>query len=312
MDTKLKIIYLPSRIDRNNIPEIISKLEYIFQSSGKEIPNIFLNFNNVKVIDITGVLVLYKFLEFSVTHCCFKNPLFNLTQNVILEDKIEKYGFSTLITKLMDNKTKEQYYKNLSTQVTADFILAPVAMIKGDDSTTQKENALKQIVNYYGNNDISTMILQIFSEIFQNFISHAEKDTLSVIVVQGNKNKIEFACADNGIGIINSLKENQRYSLYKSESLFPKVLERGVTSKEKSNHLGYGLYYVNEVVNRLKGQMSVFTDNMILQNDHGRIYISKIAHWQGTLINVNIPLKQSVTIDDIESQIDNNIKINFS
>ena len=57
MDTKLKIIYLPSRIDRNNIPEIISKLEYIFQSSGKEIPNIFLNFNNVKVIDITGVLV---------------------------------------------------------------------------------------------------------------------------------------------------------------------------------------------------------------------------------------------------------------
>ena len=225
MDTKLKIIYLPSRIDRNNIPEIISKLEYIFQSSGKEIPNIFLNFNNVKVIDITGVLVLYKFLEFSVTHCCFKNPLFNLTQNVILEDKIEKYGFSTLITKLMDNKTKEQYYKNLSTQVTADFILAPVAMIKGDDSTTQKENALKQIVNYYGNNDISTMILQIFSEIFQNFISHAEKDTLSVIVVQGNKNKIEFACADNGIGIINSLKENQRYSLYKSESLFPKVLE---------------------------------------------------------------------------------------
>ena len=312
MDTKLKIIYLPSRIDRNNIPEIISKLEYIFQSSGKEIPNIFLNFNNVKVIDITGVLVLYKFLEFSVTHCCFKNPLFNLTQNVILEDKIEKYGFSTLITKLMDNKTKEQYYKNLSTQVTADFILAPVAMIKGDDSTTQKENALKQIVNYYGNNDISTMILQIFSEIFQNFISHAEKDTLSVIVVQGNKNKIEFACADNGIGIINSLKENQRYSLYKSESLFPKVLERGVTSKEKSNHLGYGLYYVNEVVNRLKGQMSVFTDNMILQNDHVRIYISKIAHWQGTLINVNIPLKQSVTIDDIESQIDNNIKINFS
>ena len=108
------------------------------------------------------------------------------------------------------------------------------------------------------------------------------------------------------------MKENQRYSLYKSESLFPKVLERGVTSKEKSNHLGYGLYYVNEVVNRLKGQMSVFTDNMILQNDHGRIYISKIAHWQGTLINVNIPLKQSVTIDDIESQIDNNIKINFS
>ena len=72
------------------------------------------------------------------------------------------------------------------------------------------------------------------------------------------------------------MKENLRYSLYKSESLFPKVLERGVTSKEKSNHLGYGLYYVNEVVTRLKGQMSIFTDNMILQNDHGKIKISKM------------------------------------
>ena len=62
-------------------------------------------------------------------------------------------------------------------------------MIKDEDSTSQKENALKQIVNYYGNNDMSTMILQLFSEIFQNFISHAEKDDLSVIVVHGNKKK---------------------------------------------------------------------------------------------------------------------------
>ena len=312
MDNKLRIIYLPSRIDRNNIPEVIGKLGYIFKSSGKDIPNIFLNFGNVQTIDITGVLVLYKFLEFSVNHRCFKNPQFNLTENRLLENTIERYGFSTLITKLMDNKTKEQYYKNLNTQITEDFILAPVAMIKGEDSTSQKENALRQIVNYYGNNDTSTMILQIFSEVFQNFISHAEKDTLSVIVVQGNKNKIEIACADNGIGIVNSLKNNSKYSSLKSDNLLLKVLERGVTSKEKSNHLGYGLYYVNEVVTRLKGQMSIYTDDMTLQNGHGKIKVSKIAYWQGTLINVNIPLTKSVTIDDIEAQIDTNIKIRFS
>jgi anti-sigma regulatory factor (Ser/Thr protein kinase) len=311
MDRRIKIIYLPSRIDRNNVPEVISKLEYIFQSSGKDIPNIFLNFENVRVLDITGVLVLYKFLEFSVNHRCFKNPQFNLTQNRVLENRIERYGFSTLIAKLMDNKTKEQYYKNLSTQVTEDFILAPVAMIKGEDSTTQKENALKKIVSYYGDNDKSTMILQIFSELFQNFISHAENDTLSVIVVHGNRNKIEIACADNGIGIIDSLKENPKYNQIKPQTLFNNVLKRGVTSKENSNHLGYGLYYVNEVVSRLKGQMAIYTDDMTLQNIHGKIKISRIARWQGTLINVNIPLTQSVTIDDIESYINTNIKINF-
>lgn len=311
MDKQLKIIYLPSRIDRNNIPEVISKLGYIFQSSGKDIPNMFLNFENVQVLDITGVLVLYKFLEFSVNHRCFKNPQFNLTHNRVLENTIERYGFSTLIAKLMDNKTKEQYYKNLSTQVTEDFILAPVAMIKGEDSTSQKDNALKKIVSYYGENKTSTMILQIFSEIFQNFISHAEKDTLSVIVVHGNKNKIEIACADNGVGILNSMRENPKFIQFKQDRLFHKVLQRGVTSKENTNHLGYGLFYVNEVVSRLKGQMSIYTDDMTLQNIHGRVKISKIARWQGTLINVNIPLTRSVTIDDIEPLDNTNIKINF-
>lgn len=314
MASKYKMHYLPSRMDRTNIPEVLGKLSHIFDSAGRNITDIFLNFDNVRSIDITGVLVLYKFLEFSLNHNCYKNPRFNLLQNKNLEQMIEKFGFSNLITKLMDNKTKEQYYMNLTTQVTEDFILAPVAMIKDEDSTSQKENALKQIVNYYGNNDMSTMILQLFSEIFQNFISHAEKDDLSVIVVHGNKKKIELACADNGIGIVNSLRKNSKYSSLKTDKLFCKVLERGVTSKdfEGSNHLGYGLFYVNEVVSRLNGQMSIYTDNMMLQNQHGKLSIIQISRWEGTLISINIPLLQAITIDDIEPQYDNNIKINFS
>lgn len=314
MASPYKMHYLPSRIDRTNLPEVIGKLGHIFDSAGQNLRDVFLNFDNVRSIDITGVLVLYKFLEFSLNHHCFENPRFNLIQNKRLEQMIEKFGFSNLITKLMDNKTKEQYYKNLTTQVTEDFILAPVAMIKDEDSTTQKENALKQIVNYYGNNDMSTMILQLFSEIFQNFISHAEKDDLSVIVIHGNKKKIELACADNGIGIVNSLRQNNKYSSYKSEKLFRKVIERGVTSKDYvgSNHLGYGLFYVNEVVSRLNGQMSIYTDKMMLFNQHGKVSLTQMARWQGTLISINIPLSRAITIDDIEPQYDDNIKINFS
>ena len=96
--------------------------------------------------------------------------------------------------------------------------------------------------------------------------------------------------------------------------MFCKVLERGVTSKdfEGSNHLGYGLFYVNEVVSRLNGQMSIYTDDMMLQNQHGKLSITQISRWEGTLISINIPLLQAITIDDIEPQYDNNIKINFS
>jgi len=58
--------------------------------------------------------------------------------------------------------------------------------------------------------------------------------------------------------------------------------------------------------------MSIYTDNMMLQNQHGKLSITQISRWEGTLISINIPLLQAITIDDIEPQYDNNIKINFS
>lgn len=311
MAKSLDTFFLPSRIERTNILEIIGRLACVFDYSGQNRPNFFLNFDNVKKIDALGVLVLYKLLEYSVTHQCFKKPLFNLTHNNPIEQQIEKYGFSELITKLMDNKTKEQYYKNLTTLVTKDFILAPVAMLKDEETSSQKTQALKDIVNYYGSNDISTMILQLFSELFLNYISHSENDNKSVIVVHGNKHKIEFGCADNGIGIIASLRANPRYKNVHSMQLLRHAVERGVTSKENTDHVGYGLYYINEVVSRLNGQLLILTDEWMLQNTHGKINVKQVARWKGTLLSINIPLTFAVTINDIEPVFNPQIKVNF-
>lgn len=311
MAEQLDTFFLPSRIERTNILEVVGRLAYIFDSSGQNRPHFFLNFDNVKKIDALGVLVLYKLLEYSVTHQCFKKPLFNLTHNNPIEQQIEKFGFSELITKLMDNKTKEQYYKNLTTLVTKDFIMAPVAMLKDDETSFQKTQALKEIVRYYGNNDISTMILQLFSELFLNYISHSEKDNKSVIVVHGNQQKIEFGCADNGIGIVASLRTNPRYKDVPSMQLLRNAIQRGVTSKENTDHVGYGLYYINEVVNRLNGQLLILTDEWMLQNIHGKIAVRRVARWKGTLLSINIPLTYAVTINDIEPVFNTQIKINF-
>ena len=312
MDNITRVYWLPTNIERNNLMEILRKMESFFELKEKRLANVFLNFLNVKKIDVTGVLILYKYLEYSITHNCFKSPKFNLTQNKILEEKIEGFGFSRLITMLMDNQTRERYYLNLSTKISNDFILAPVAMLKGDDSTEQKEKALKEIVRYYGANDISTMILQLFSELFQNFIAHAENDNRSIIVVHGNKRTIEFACADNGVGIISSLKQNIKYSTLSKKDVLKKAIERGVTSKEKTAHLGYGLYYINKVVTLLRGSLFIVTDTNAIQNQYGKLKFINTAQWQGTFISIKIPLTRAITIDDIEPIDKNlNLKINF-
>lgn len=306
-----KNVYMPSRLTRGNIVELVGTLNFFFESAGLKIRDVFLYFDRVNKVDVLGILVLYKFLEYSVMHSCFENPTFNLTYNKYLDNEIGKFGFSDLIAALMNNKAKEHYYKNLDTQVTADFILAPIAILRGKDMRSQKKKAQREIANYYGDNDTTAMILQVFSEIFQNFLSHAATDNRSIVVMHGDKQKIAFACADNGVGILNSMKENPRYSSMKAEAMLQKSLMRGVTSKEGTNHLGYGLYYINEVVSRLGGQLIIYTDRYYLYNRGGKLNIMKLHNWLGTIIYVTIPLHQAVTIDDIETDTNNDIKINF-
>lgn len=311
MAPKQKIVFMPSRLTRGNIVELVGTLNFFFELSGQRRKDLFLRFDNVRHVDILGVLVLYKFLEYSVIHRCFDTPTFNLTYNKYLDNEISKFGFSSLITGLMNNKAKEHYYKNLNTQVTADFIHAPIAILRGKDMHSQRKNAEREIARYYGDNDTTAMILQIFSEVFQNFLSHAETDNRSIVVMHGDKQKIAFACADNGVGILSSMKNNPRYCSIKPERLLLKTLERGVTSKDGTNHLGYGLFYISEVVTRLGGQLIVYTGHHYLCNRSGNTSVSRMHNWNGTIVYVTIPLKEAVTIDDIETEYDQDININF-
>lgn len=311
MANKQKMVFLPSRLTRGNVVELVGTLNFFFNVAGQKVKNMFLRFDNVSKVDVLGILVLYKFLEYSVMHSCFDSPTFNLTFNKFLDNEISKFGFSSLITGLMNNKAKEHYYRNLDTQVTADFIHAPIAILRGKDMQSQKKKAQKEIANYYGDNDTTAMILQVFSEVFQNFLSHAETDNRSIVVMHGDKNKIAIACADNGIGILKSMSDNPTYANLKPTKLLLKALERGVTSKEGTNHLGYGLYYINEVVSRLGGQLIIYSDRYYLYNISGKINITSLHNWNGTIIYISIPLHAAVTIDDIETEYNQDIKINF-
>lgn len=311
MANKQKMVFLPSRLTRGNVVELVGTLNFFFNVAGQKVKDLFLRFDNVSKVDVLGILVLYKFLEYSVMNSCFDSPTFNLTFNKFLDNEISKYGFSSLITGLMNNKAKEHYYRNLDTQVTADFIHAPIAILRGIDMQSQKKKAQKEIANYYGDNDTTAMILQVFSEVFQNFLSHAETDNRSIVVMHGDKNKIAIACADNGIGILKSMSDNPTYAKMKPTKLLLKALERGVTSKEGSNHLGYGLYYINEVVSRLGGQLIIYSDCYYLYNISGKISVTSLHNWNGTIIYISIPLHAAVTIDDIETEYNQDIRINF-
>ncbi|AUC15313.1 hypothetical protein BTO06_09240 [Tenacibaculum sp. SZ-18] len=69
-----KLITLPKRLTINYLNEFIQSLNFVFDLIDERKPRFFLNFEKVEKVDIVGVLVLYKFIEFSVEKKCFYNP----------------------------------------------------------------------------------------------------------------------------------------------------------------------------------------------------------------------------------------------
>jgi hypothetical protein len=160
------------------------------------------------------------------------------------------------------------------------------------------------------------MLFTCLSEILLNFWEHAVDDNRSIIIADGTKKKIEIACADTGEGIITSLKTNPKYSNMHDSKILSKALDIGATSKERTNHMGYGLWIINEITNLVRGKLYIYSEGYFFKNDHGKVKSGSCAFWKGTIVYLNLPLGNPVSFSDLESKVKSfkrltDIKINF-
>lgn len=308
MANKEVIVFIPKDLTKNNIVSYIGKLNFFFNFKGQQKDKYFIVYEKVEEIDLLGVLLTYKFLEFSIKNNCFKDP--RLLLNEVMKKQIKRFGFDSLISDFIRGNEAKKEYERLKVEIKDDFLIAPIALIRGDDNNkdTIRNKYLPEIEKYYVDNTTCQMIFQVFSEVLHNFWSHAVNDTLSIIVVHGNKSKIQIACADTGYGIVETLRP--QFSKKSDEIILEKSIKKGITSKPNTNHMGYGLWYVNEIVTKTKGKLEMFSHNGYYKNSGGNSQVYKSCFWKGTIINIELPLSNPITIKDIEKQ-NTNIKINF-
>lgn len=277
---------------------LIGQLNFFFNYKQKEIPHFYLSFQNTKNIDMFGILIIYKFLEYSVSENCFSNPYIHLPE---LVKKIMKfYGFHELVSDLMSRNDALKEFQKLKIDVKKDFFIAPIALFKDTEHSTDVLNQkyFPQISEYYNDEKKSLMIFQLFIELFSNFCAHAQDETKSIMVAHGDHDSIEIACADTGIGIINSLKDVVRRGT--DYDLLKQAISKGVTSKPESHHMGYGLWYIDEVVKVTNGSLYIITGNTYYKRLGNKVWFSTSSKWQGTAIYLNIPLANPVLIADLE------------
>jgi hypothetical protein len=309
------IVNIQKFLDAGHISSFIRLINCVFEYEEKEIPAFHLDFSRVERADLLGVLLTYKVLEYSTVHRCFTAPSHNIYSNKILTNTINKFGFEDLIRLLMavNDSMITKEYKNLEIKNENDCVIAPIALLRTEHYHSEiviKNKYEPIITGFYQKDAVVEMILEVFTEIMHNFWAHAT-DEKSIIAGYGNRNFFEIACVDNGLGIDGTIHSS--FPKYYGGKALLYAMSRGVTSKSGTNHMGYGLWFINEIVSRTKGTLQIISNKSVFCNSNGKYSVQISPNWHGTIVYVRIPLSHPVTIKDVEDNHSelNEININF-
>lgn len=304
----------PKYFNVNTALDFINDCEPIFKLKGKLEPHFLLDLSKMKRASMLGILLIYKIIDFAMSNRCFNSPVLKYEDDS--EDELERFGFRELIFDYVDNaKIEDRDYKKLKVTFSDNFIIAPQALLRSEQYSQSRLNKIyfPAIEDYYKENPKAVdMIFLVFSEVLLNFWEHAVADTKSIIVANGNKQNIEIACADTGNGIITTLGTHLAEFNYSGDRILREAIKKGVTSKSMTNHMGYGLWVLDEIVTRTKGKLHIYSQGVYYYNERGKKKTGKCGYWQGTVIYISLPLSSPVTWADIEPKENKELELQIN
>lgn len=309
-------IRIPPKCVVDEILSFLKSVEVIFNWKNEKKPNVLFNLSEVRDIDMLGLLLNYKIIEFCVENRCITDS--EIKTNEYVNNKLSEFKIQELLNSYLENKRAD--YTNLDFFQGKRLFIAPFPLLRENEYTKSKikESYFPKIEEYYSGcknkENIASMIFQCFSEILLNFWEHAVNDTKSIIIANGNTDFIEIACVDTGNGIISTLGPTLDHHLTKGEILL-KSLEMGVTSKKDTDHMGCGLWIINSITSLAKGRLILISEDQYVKNDFGKISNGECPYWGGTIIYVFLSLTSPKSLLDILPEDEyrnlNNLNINF-
>ena len=295
------VLKTPVHFTEQYTKEFLKDSSFLF-SIKNPLRNFLFDATNTKKISLMGLVLIYKFLEFSVKGKKFYKPVIRIGKDVDIE--ITKYGFHDLVYAFIQEK-KERYDKFKFAE-TQEMFIAPIALnrMEGNNANSLFADKISQYYSYDGT--ISSVVLQILVETASNFMGHAVDDTISVLVARGDKENFQLCCADTGIGIVESLKPIFKNNVphLNSFQILAKSIEKGVTSEPEnsSGHMGSGLWIINNYITAAKGELHIYSGDSYLINKNGKLKKGISPYWRGTIISINLPLTR---ISAFQEAIDN-------
>ena len=306
---KIKFLF-PESITNQYAKDFVKVSSSIFKYSDKQISDVFVDVSKVVKIDVLGSVLIYKFFEYTVKKKCFFRPDTNLPSNTYIKSELDRTGMKKLIEGFIKNGIPVDY--NLKVDSDDRFFLVPIILDKKTPYPKKEEtdNILKINSFYKSSSSKRFIILQCIAELSSNFMEHSVLDTKSILLASGNHDYFEIACADTGNGIITNLKPIIEGRSTNVCNIIQKSIEKGVTSKKGTNHMGQGLWLVDQFVTEGGGELYIISEGAYLKHRGKIVKVGESPYWKGTIIYVKLPLCNSSAYDSVMKKM-NSITKNY-
>lgn len=305
------IIAIPNECTQSSLKILLDKIAIVFKWENQRVKDVTFDLSEVEKVDFMVLLLIYKTIEFCVEHKCISGDC-RILHNEYVKGKFSEYGFWNLLNNYLENPRNVDY-TDLDFLNKGRFFIAPFPLLRQDNyHERMRDSFLPKIESYYqSQSNISSTVFHCFGEILSNFWEHAVSDTKSIMIAAGTKDYVEIACTDTGCGIISTLSPVLNFTLSKEEVLL-RALEKGVTSKQATNHMGFGLWIINQIVSKSKGRLTLISEGYQVTNIEGNIKVEKVPYWKGTIIYVFLGFSSLTTVAKVlEKECTTDIKINF-
>lgn len=285
----------PGSLSINGIGKAIGKIEkHLLLKDDTFKSDFLLQVTSEQSYSILSILILYKFMLYTVIHKLFERPRLLYPEKFQIE--LERFGFKKLFEKILSANPEKSY--NYSSEIrdrrkNNEFIILPHTL---GNPNVKKQNKLEndlavEINKFYKNEAKLDVILTCLTEILSNFYAHS-LDEDSILVAQGNQNKVSIYCIDTGAGIVETLRESHiKYKNLKSAELLREAVQNGITSKSGSNHSGHGLSKLKGFVELLGGKLSLHSQGGSYVYENGKEFVEKCGYWPGSIVALRLNLE---------------------
>jgi anti-sigma regulatory factor (Ser/Thr protein kinase) len=160
------------------------------------------------------------------------------------------------------------------------------------------QQVLKTLTAHF---EIEVSVLQAMSycfyEILDNVHIHSGKPLGTAIThFDAKKERLRILVADDGMGVRDSLAENEKYHDIKEEDALKMCLEDSVTD---GKGMGFGLYATSRLMKDIGINFIVHSGNHKLLFKEGNTEIKKNGFWQGTIVYMEITTSREIDPNEV-------------